>query len=455
MGGVVASLDNDNVQRGDMVVYKLTLSGSEIARPVINTLCGQNVISTSAQTNIQMINGNTSKNYTLTYKFMPQESCEIQAIEVEIDGVVELSNKVKLKVSKQVVTKDSPFILTLELDKKQVFLGEPFTMTLLFKQRNNAEAVDSEFVEPKLNGFWIKEQGKSQRYKEGEYTITKKVYKLAAQRVGELKISGAQMRIASRSHVRDSWGGWIPQIKWKTYYSNELSIGVKAVPAGLSLVGDFEISAEIDKKSIKANEAVNVSIRVVGDGNLEDIQSFKPNLDGVNVFDEKISIVDGVLMQKMAFVSDRDFEIPSFSLKYFDTKSAEVKTIQTRPYSIKVKNAKPVQEKLNIKRDKSDVKVNSTETTYTMSNITALIIFLSGLVLGVLLAGFKPSKKSKKTKKLNVKDEKKLLVKFLPYKDDVEVQKILDILEANIYSDVKQVVDKKVLKELIMRYKIS
>ena len=456
VANVVASVDSSDVERGEMVTYELMVDGDNIVRPTILTLCGQNVISTGSQTSIQMINGTMTKSYIFTYKFLPQESCVINPVEVEIDSKIVKANSVKVNVSKMKIKKDSPFILILESDKKQVYVGEPFEMTLLFKQRDGAEAVDSEFIAPNFQGFWIKDESKSKRYKKDGYTITEKKYILSAQRVGELKISSAQMRVAYRTHTRDPWAGVISRIKWKSHYSNELDIGVKVIPNGLSLVGDFRVSAEIDKNSIKANEAVNVNIRVLGDGNLEDIKSFKPDIDGVNVFDEKINIVDGVLMQKMAFVSDRDFTIPSFRLKFFNPTTKEVKIIQTKSFNIKVQNPKAKQETLNIKRDNTAKKESIRENDdIIISTINGIIIFIVGIGVGILLSLIKPLRRSKKAKALNIKDEKLLLVKLLPYKDDAEVQTILEALELNLYSSKKEKIDKKILKELIKKYNIS
>jgi len=456
LANIIASVDSSNVERGEMVTYEIMLNGDNIVRPTILTLCGQNIISTGSQTSIQMINGTMTKSYIFDYKFLPQESCVIEPIEVEIDSKMVKTNSVQVTVSKEIIKKDSPFILLLESNKKNVFVGEPFKMTLLFKQHKNAEAIDSEFIAPSFQGFWVKSESKAQRYKEGDYTITKKVYTLAAQRMGKLKITSAQMRVAYRTHTKDPWAGIISRIKWKSHYSNELNIGVKPIPNGLSLVGDFSITAEIDKTSIDANGAVNVNIRVLGEGNLEDIKSFKPSIDGVNVFDEKIEIVDGVLMQKMAFIADRDFIIPPFVLKYFDVKTKKIKTIKTKAFNIKVKNPKVKNEALHIKRDKSVSNESSqVNEDIVVSTLNQFLIFLAGIVVGILLALIKPFKRAKKNKVIDLKDEKILFVKLLPFSDDAKVQEILDKLEANLYSDVKQSIDKKQLKELVKKYNIS
>ncbi len=445
---VRATLDSNYVELGDTVTYSLNISGENIKRPNIQALCDSDVISSSSQRSIQIINGDIKKSYILSYKFTPQKSCEIPPLSVEVDGKVEKTNSVSLKIVSGVVKKDASFMLNLTADKKEVFVGEPFKVTLLFKQREDAQAVDSQFIAPKLKGFWIKKESKPVRYRDGRYVITKLVYTMAAQRVGDLTISKAQMRIASRANSRDSWGAWIPQVKWRSYFSNSLDIKVKELPNGVSLIGDFSIKATADKAQINSNEALNVEVEVDGIGNLEDIKSFKPYIDGVSVFDEKIVIKDNKLTQKLAFVSDKDFIVPPFTLKYFDTKTKQIKTIQTKSISVKVMGVKE-KTPLVIKHSKE------VEVKHETSKILLLVSFLVGLACGIVLMLLKSIKFKKKETSLDIKDEKLLLMKLLPYKDDEEVKKIFDMLENNIYSNTKQKIDKKNLKEIIKKYNIS
>ena len=46
-------------------------------------------------------------------------------------------------------------------------------------------------------------------------------------------------------------------------------------------------------------------------------------------------------------------------------------------------------------------------------------------------------------------------MKLLPFKDDEEVGKIVNILEKNIYSNERLEYDKKVLKEILKKYEID
>lgn len=453
-GAVNASVDSNSVVLGDTVTLSLNISGGDVTRPNIQTLCDSDVTSSGTRTNIQMINGSYQKNYALTYQFMPTKSCKIEPIELKVDGVTEKTEAIDITVKPADMSSDANFILSLKSDKKEVLVGEPFDITLLFKQKNDAGAVDSSFIPPSLKGFWVKSESKPQRYKEGDYSVTKVVYKVAAQRVGKLTAGKAQMKIATRVNNRDMWGSFMPQVKWRTYFSNELEFDVKPLPSGVDLAGTFSINAKADKKEINANEAVNVTIEVQGDGNLEDIKSFKPYIDGVNVFDEKTVINGSKLIQKLAFVADADFVIPPFTLKSYDPKTKEIKTASTKKINIKVKNAKPKAE-LTIKRD-DESKISKVKTSQNVVSLYWIVLgFIAGLFFGILIVLLKPWKYFQKSKTFSIKDNRVLLVKLLPYKNDEEVEKIVDVLEKNIYSGEKVEVDKKVLKEIIKKYNIS
>jgi len=454
---IKASLDTHYVELGDTVTYSLSISGNDVKSPNLQTICGVDVIFSSSQRSIKMINSDITKTITFSYQFIPQKSCEIKPVELEVDGVLQKSNAESLKiVPASVLKKNADFSLILNSEKKEVYVGEPFSVTLLFKQKEGVGSIDSKFVPPSFEGFWLKEQSKPVSYREGVYIVTKIVYTLAAQRVGNLKIPKAQMRIASRANMRDSWGMWIPQVKWKTYYSDDLNIDAKELPEGVELIGDFSISTKIDKTKINKNEALNLVVEVDGNGNLEDIKSFKPYIDNVSVFDEKMVIDGNKLTQKMAFVADDDFTIPPFKLKFFDTKTKQIKTIQTQKIDIKVTGVKNTPT-LNIKRSDTTkneplkvVKTADTQNSY----MVVLLAFLAGLACGIVAMLLKSYRFTKKRKSLDTKDPKVLLMKLLPYKDDKDVQVILDIIENNLYSNEKKVLDKKLLKEIIKKYKL-
>ena len=456
---VTAEVSPGVVYEGESARYILTIEGGKVQKPTLSDICGNDITSTGSQTSISSINGSYTKSYTLTYEFTPTKSCTIPAVEVNVDGTLEKSNSVKLRIKKMQRDPNADFTLTYRADKKELYVGEPFTLTLLLKQRKDAQAVDSKFIASQFKGFWKKSESKPQRSEDAEFITTKLVYKLAPQRAGDLTLDAAKLQIAKRSG-QNNWGTLIPQVRWRTYLSNTIKIHAKILPDNAKLIGDFTISTQVQRTKVNPNEAVNVTVAVQGNGNLEDIESFKPYVDGVNVFDEKIKIQGSRLKQKLVFVSDKDFTIPAFKLTYFDTKTAQLKTVTTNPIEIKVSGVPKTTAPLKVTRGtntKVQVQTPSKEVVVEKTNYLYIAFaFFLGLLIGIALMIMKPKFTKESKKKFNIKDEKLLLIKLLPYRDeDEEVAKVVAILEGNIYGQNKEKIDKKLLKELVKRYDLS
>jgi len=456
---VTASVSPSIIYEGDSATYSLHISGKRVKKPTLLDICGNTITSTASQTSIESINGSYAKSYTLSYEFTPTKDCTIDSVAVEVDSKVEKSNSVSLEVKPRSQDINADFTLKYEVSKKDLYVGEPFTLTLYLKQHRAAQAVDSKFIASNMTGFWVKSESKPERYNEGDYTITKVVYKLASQREGSLKINPAKLKIATRIGV-NNWGTLIPQVKWRTYFSNPIIIKAKVIPNNAKIIGDLHLEVYAQKKEVNLNEAVNVVVSVVGEGNLEDIESFKPYINDVNIFDENIKIDGNKLTQKLVFVADSDFIIPSFELIYFDTKTRQVKKIKTEPIAIKVHgNAKKNEVKISREEvpnvaHRLDIEK---EVKYKTDYNYVAIAFIVGLLLGLLIMFLIFRKKrSKYIIKFDVKNEKMLLIKLLPFKDeDSQVAEIVAILEANLYSSSKEKVDKKLLKEILKKYNIS
>ncbi len=465
-GSVLARVDHKKVLPGESVTLQLDVFGSDVEAPQVDSLCGVDVLATSTQQSIQIINGNISKNYVYSYRFEPENNCTIEPIAVKVDGKVEKTKPINIVVSNQVPqSKDRNFILELHSEKKEVFVGEPFVVKLVFKQKSSADAIDSKFFPPKLEGFWIKHQSQADKKLVGDYYVTTITYIMAAQREGDLRIAPAKIKIAVRDNSANYWNSFAPAVKWRTYYSNPIEMKVYAPPKGVKLVGNFDITIRVDKTVIHPNEAVNAVLTIKGDGNVEDLEAFKPYIQNANVFAEK-PIVDeknGIFTQKIAFVGDSSFTIPSFSIRYFDPKTKKIQTKSTAPIDIKVEGAKQ-EAALNIKKgsDENIAAAQSTEGSSASSvdssfAITWVILsFVAGMFIGGIVVFFKFYVSNKKRiMRFNFDDKKVLFVKLLPYKDKKDVKEVLDMLEEHLYGSGKGDIDKEKLKNIINKYGIK
>lgn len=466
-------VDDTTVTLGDTITATLEITGKGVKKPDISSLCGEIVSATGSRSNMTIVNGQVSSSVAYTYTFEPKKDCTIAPISIDVNGQIEKTLPINIKVKKQQANSDDEFILELSSSAKEVYVGEPFTLVLTFKERIGSGAIDSQFESPNFSDFWVKEEKRTQRKEENGYYVTRLIYVVAAQKSGMQKVDAAKIKIAFRSHSRDAWGQWFASVKWRNYFSNDIDINVKPLPSGVILTGDFTIEASVDKQNIKANEAANLTLVIKGSGNFEDIdvEALKPDIPGVSIFADKShtqSMIkqgqyQGVWSEKFALIGERDFVIPPFEITFFDIKSKQIKTIKTDPIPITVESSGtlPVQEEVKIKRsgEASDVKQelkNTEQNALTLSLFTLLSAVLLGVVIGVLLAKL-PWKKMMAYRKKKVftfsadkKEALSTLVKHLD--DDDEVRSMVDALDKELYDSKKGVVDDTMLRTLLKKY---
>lgn len=121
-------------------------------------------------------------------------------------------------------------------------------------------------------------------------------------------------------------------------------------PASFSgAVGDFSIVAAVDKTEVRANEAVTLTVKIEGRGNVAAIGQPKANWpQNVELYDSK-----GSAKASKAGVGEKDFEIlliprvpgeltlPGLEFSYFDPTKKQYTTRSTDPIRIHVLDAAP------------------------------------------------------------------------------------------------------------------
>ena len=358
---------------------------------------------------------------------------------------------------------DSDFVLELVSEKRDVYVAEPFKVTLIFKKKHGHSAVDFKFIPPKTKNFWIKEESQGRSYDKDGFNVSKQTYIMAAQRSGIQTIGAAEINIATRKYKRDNWGQWMPSFQWHSCFSNSIEMNVTDLPPGIMLVGDFNITAEVDRKEVKTNEAVGLTIKIKGRGNFEDIVSLKPSIPGVGIFEEEgeskaymeHGTYKGVWRQKIAFVGQSDFTIPPIVLDFFDSKSRSVKSIHTQSIPIKViGNTHRVRQEVVV--EKGESVSDDTNTSIFINNQEADVVMATagGLAVG-LLFGLLPWRRllkiNSRRKTLRLSDHKAVLSLLLQHLDDEEAARMAEIFEKNLFEGDNKPIDKKALKILLFR----
>ncbi len=466
IAAITAKLEHNPILEGDVAVLVLEAEGLEIVFPDIEEIAGYKIINKTTTRSITSLNGNVKKTLIRKYSFNPTKEGIIPSLPIMIDGKKVMSKPINLKIKSDTKDGKKAFVFEQKVDKTEVYVGEPIVLTYTFKQRRDIDLSEANFNASSFENFWAKTTKKVPNRVEGDYNVYLINYLLYPQKSGNLRIESGRMDVGILSTQKRDFFDF-QQAKWKTFYSNTIDIKVKPLPEGVTLYGDYTFTVVADKNVTKANEPVNLTITIRGEGNVDDIDDFVVEVPNATVYADKskksFDLNHGkntiLFKQKFAIVSDRNFTIPSLVFTFFN---GEVKKLQSREFKIEVKNTKVHQVAATLEKKvpkmKQEVSVVREKTSMLPIMITALLSFLSGVIATVLFNLWKRRKVQGHENPIevrikNAKEDKALLSLLLPYIDKTpKIQRLIAQLEENIYAGKSHQIDRKVLAKEFESY---
>lgn len=458
-GEIKTELSQSTVIKGNEAKLTITVYGDNIQSPSISKIGGFAISSISTESFFNSFNGNIVQGKKFNYKFYPDKNSTIESIVFNIDGQTEVTKLLNIYVTEPTFNKDNPFNIKISTSKTEYFIGETIKLNVKYIEDLNQDVVDRRYTEPIGNGLWLKDKSEIENEKNGTKFLINIDYFFTAQKTGIIEINSAKMKIGTRVKRRDSWGFFFESAKWNNIISNNLKINIKQSPA--KLLGDFEISAEIDKTTVSSGESVNLILKISGDGNIEDIKPFQLDLKNGLVYDEKPNILNsinstkyfGEFSQKFAIILNKSLTIPSFEITYFDQIKNKIITKRTESIEINVNdvsNSPLKTEKLNVIRA-DEVKREIVE--YGNIYLLSAISFLVGITLTLIFI-FSPFKKLKVWNRVRdiIKSDKQTLKLLLPYiHKDEDIYEIAKKLEDRVYKKGTPIIRRKDLKRVVLK----
>ena len=346
---------------------------------------------TSSQSSFQMVNGHTSSSSSITYTFIlcanKNGTYTIPAAHVHAAGKQIASNPVKITVSGQAAnTGGAPkmhedgdnrqmrqagsaisgndLFIRVSANKKRVHEQEPVLLT--YKVYTLVDLTTLEGKMPDLTGFHTQEvklpQQKSFHVEEVNgrpyRCVTWSQYVMYPQMTGQLEIPGITFNgtVVQQNRAVDPFeaffngGSGYVEVK-RSIKAPGLTIQVDplpARPAGFSGgVGKFNISAQLNKTEIKANDPLTLRVVVSGTGNLKLIKQPVANFPkDFDKYDPKITDktrltangVEGNMIYDFLVVprNQGKYQIPPVEFTYYDTQANAYKTIKTQAFEVNV-----------------------------------------------------------------------------------------------------------------------
>jgi len=395
------AIGQTNVAVGDqfIVQFVVNANGSNFRGPDFDNfrvLTGPNQSTNSSYSNI---NGRMTQSMTITYSYYLRALSEgeftIAPAKIAIDGKEYQTNELKIIVGakntqSQTQTQntdpsnpqevaeldENAIFIKADVDKKDPYLGEQVILTYKIYTKVPISNIISE-KEPNLSGFWMKnliEQGAqmspSNEIIDGVEYATAELRKFAIfpQKSGEITISPlelqcvAQMRSNTTRKRRSNsffdsffddpfFSGY--QNVQKFLGSNSIKLNVKALPQNAKpanyngAVGSFTVQSEINKSSVKTNDALSIKYKISGQGNIELIDKLNVSFPtDFEVYDPKIT--DDVRVTPRGVSGSRTFEyliiprnpgefnIEAIEYSFFNPLTEKYEIIQTKAFNIQV-----------------------------------------------------------------------------------------------------------------------
>ena len=346
--------------------------------------------STSTQSSYQLVNGHMSSSSSITYTYIlsakKQGSFTIPAAHVTVDGKNVQSNEVRIKVSGEAkggqqgnrhqqsdngevraagsAISGSDLFIKVTASKQHVREQEPILLTykvytLVGLTQLNGKMADlksfytREVPLPQEKQFHIENlNGRAYR------TVTWQQYVMFPQATGKLEVPSItyegivvqQNRNVDPFEAFFNGGSGYIEVK-KKITAPGITIHVDPLPqrpANFSGgVGSYNISAQLDKTEVKANDPVKLRVVVSGVGNMKLLKEpevkFPKDFDhyDAKVTDQTKLTTNGlegnIIYDFLAVPRHQGtFEIPAVEYTYFDTRSNQYKTVRTEPFTLNV-----------------------------------------------------------------------------------------------------------------------
>ncbi len=263
------------------------------------------------------------------------------------------------------------------LDKDEVTVNEPVILTYTIYTRLSATYKGFD-KEPVTTGFWVEDFPPEKTMKKTEQVLNGRRYVVADVRklalfptqAGIFTLDTGVISSVVEVRQQDDFDSFFSfnvfgrrgptpspfittQIFQKALNPDKAVLTVKALPeAGkppsfTGAVGDYRIESSIDKKQVEAGDPVTLRVRIIGQGNINTVQTPPlPKLEDFRVYDSSSSanvskerlVVEGEKITETVLVPKKPgtYTIPPLNFSYFDPKARAYKEIKTQPHTLSV-----------------------------------------------------------------------------------------------------------------------
>lgn len=381
---LTASVDKNVVSLDDQLQLQVTVSGSVGSLPSIKlpALTDFNVYSAGSSQNVSFVNGQVSSSVTYTYVLAPKSMGKftIPALVLNYKGKAYSTSPIQIEVAKQTSKssdtakeraaeprehgKRDVFVDAIA-DKKQAYVNEQITYTFRFYRRIQLLS-NPEYSAPDFTGLWAEDLPP---VRQSYVTLDGKRYNVSELKTalfpiqsGKYTIKGARLKCNIQDFDKgnafdDFFSDFFSRGKTKVLETEPITIEVKPLPEEgkpadfEGAVGNYTITASVDKTSGKAYEPITLKVTISGTGNIKTIPKLNlPALAGFKKYEPVSSVniskeqdkVRGSQVYTTIIVPQTagKLVVPEINFCFFDPSSKSYKRINTSAIHLNIEPGK-------------------------------------------------------------------------------------------------------------------
>ena len=387
-----SSVNKTSVALNETLQLTISITGDSKSLPYFSspTLKDFNTYGSSQSKSMSIINGQITNTVSYIYTLSPKKEgeYEIPSFKLDYDGQTYETEPIKISVSKaqtvssvsvqntqipqqkqssQVYNFDTSKAVFVEskVDKKTAYINEKIIYTFSLYTSVNLLSNPS-YQAPSFIGFFTGNTTQNNyrtQINGRNYVVTEVSTELYPQQEGNIKIDKSMLAVSIEDFSKnydDFFASFFRRSKTVELVTDEINVKVLKVPQNISMVGNFKMSATVDKKDKKENEPFDLKITISGDGNIKTIQEPEIMLsDNLKKYETSEKIIkQGEKETGKEFttlimpLSAGEGEIKILSQKYFDMQTKQIKILPAK--NIKVK----ILEDLSVKKSSDTINNN-------------------------------------------------------------------------------------------------
>jgi len=449
----VKTVSAEYFMEGEALQFQIIAKGFDITVPEISLIEGYPVEMLRTSQEAVLINSRKANKLTKTYQLFPKKDFTIPPFKLLIDGGVKTTQAHDVVLKKISKTLSEDFDLQMSLEKKAVYLGEELTLKVTFTYK---DVEDYTILPPEFSEISVQELNSKEWKKEDGRWVEELTYSLKPHKEGNLILAPLKARLEVLKEGYKNLNNKSRYTQKISVYSNALNLEVKPLAEDLSLVGEYSLTASVNKQKVNMGEAVILTLMIEGEGNLDNLDALTLQIPDATIYTKESKKDDEKRLHTKTFelICEHNFTIPAFTLPYFHTKTRTPKILRTHAFDINVINGL----RLPQEKGSDDKEIQNKTEKETISMSEKLLFFLIGsLSTLVLIAAYTIWKKRTQTVRhpswfkaiQESTSQDSLFKKMVPHLGkDKTLDRLIYRLEGENVSDFK-----KLKKEIILRAK--